>query len=49
MNRGWLRGDPLILLLCKLCAMGFSRSLVIEALDANGYDFQRALNVLLVQ
>nr|XP_019048721.1 hypothetical protein I302_02495 [Kwoniella bestiolae CBS 10118]OCF27651.1 hypothetical protein I302_02495 [Kwoniella bestiolae CBS 10118] len=31
----------------KLCAMGFSRGLVVEALAANGYDFQRALNVLL--
>lgn len=33
----------------KLCAMGFSRSLVVDALDANGYDFQKALNVLLVK
>ncbi|WVQ80854.1 hypothetical protein IAT38_002961 [Cryptococcus sp. DSM 104549] len=31
----------------KLCAMGFSRSLAVEALAANGYDFQKALNVLL--
>ncbi|KAL7418732.1 hypothetical protein Q5752_006415 [Cryptotrichosporon argae] len=31
----------------KLCAMGFSRTLAVEALDANGYDFQKALNVLL--
>ncbi|WWD08984.1 hypothetical protein V865_007099 [Kwoniella europaea PYCC6329] len=31
----------------KLCAMGFSRGLVVEALAANGYDFQKALNVLL--
>jgi epidermal growth factor receptor substrate 15 len=29
--------------------MGFPRSLVVEALDANGYDFQKALNVLLVK
>jgi epidermal growth factor receptor substrate 15 len=29
--------------------MGFSRTLAVEALDANGYDFQKALNVLLVQ
>jgi len=29
--------------------MGFPRSLVIKALDANDYDFQRALNVLLVR
>jgi epidermal growth factor receptor substrate 15 len=27
--------------------MGFSRTLVVEALDANGYSFQKALNVLL--
>ncbi|KAL1413265.1 hypothetical protein Q8F55_001020 [Vanrija albida] len=33
----------------RLCAMGFPRSLVVEALDANGYDFQKALNVLLVK
>jgi len=33
----------------QLCAMGFSRTLVIAALDANGYDFQKALNVLLAQ
>ncbi|WWD22512.1 hypothetical protein CI109_107005 [Kwoniella shandongensis] len=31
----------------KLCAMGFSRGLAVEALAANGYDFQKALNVLL--
>ncbi|WRT63837.1 uncharacterized protein IL334_000762 [Kwoniella shivajii] len=31
----------------KLCAMGFSRTLVVEALAANGYDFQKSLNVLL--
>ncbi|WWC66844.1 uncharacterized protein I206_100751 [Kwoniella pini CBS 10737] len=31
----------------KLCAMGFTRGLVVEALAANGYDFQKALNVLL--
>ncbi|RXK38705.1 hypothetical protein M231_04015 [Tremella mesenterica] len=31
----------------RLCAMGFSRTLAIGALDANGYDFQKALNVLL--
>nr|ODN87640.1 hypothetical protein L203_03421 [Cryptococcus depauperatus CBS 7841] len=31
----------------KLCAMGFSRGLVVEALAANGYDFQKTLNVLL--
>jgi len=30
----------------KLCAMGFSRTLAIGALEANGYDFQKALNVL---
>ncbi|KLT43529.1 hypothetical protein CC85DRAFT_284451 [Cutaneotrichosporon oleaginosum] len=33
----------------RLCDMGFPRSLVVEALDANGYDFQKALNVLLVK
>jgi len=27
--------------------MGFPRTLVVEALDANGYSFQKALNVLL--
>lgn len=31
----------------QLCGMGFPRSLVVGALDANGYDFQKALNVLL--
>ncbi|OCF41630.1 hypothetical protein I317_04540 [Kwoniella heveanensis CBS 569] len=31
----------------NLCAMGFSRGLVVEALAANGYDVQKALNVLL--
>ena len=31
----------------QLCGMGFSRTLVVEALAANGYDFQKALNVLL--
>lgn len=31
----------------KLCAMGFPRELVVEALAANGYDFQKTLNVLL--
>lgn len=33
----------------KLCELGFPRSLVVEALAANGYDFQEALNVLLVK
>ncbi|KAK4684361.1 epidermal growth factor receptor substrate 15, partial [Tremellales sp. Uapishka_1] len=33
----------------KLCAMGFSRALVIDALDANGYDLQKTLNVLLAE
>ncbi|KAJ9096767.1 hypothetical protein QFC21_005037 [Naganishia friedmannii] len=31
----------------KLCNMGFDRSLVIDALEANGYDFSKTLNVLL--
>ncbi|WVR03606.1 hypothetical protein IAU60_000598 [Kwoniella sp. DSM 27419] len=31
----------------NLCSMGFSRGLVVEALAANGYDVQKALNVLL--
>ncbi|GHJ88158.1 hypothetical protein NliqN6_4560 [Naganishia liquefaciens] len=31
----------------KLCNMGFDRSLVVEALEANGYDFSKTLNVLL--
>lgn len=31
----------------KLCAMGFPRELVVEALAANAYDFQKTLNVLL--
>ncbi|ODN96331.1 hypothetical protein I350_08357 [Cryptococcus amylolentus CBS 6273] len=31
----------------KLCAMGFPRDLVIAGLEANGFDFQKTLNVLL--
>ncbi|KAJ9105548.1 hypothetical protein QFC19_003530 [Naganishia cerealis] len=31
----------------KLCNMGFDRNLVVEALEANGYDFSKTLNVLL--
>ncbi|WVQ76203.1 hypothetical protein IAR50_005867 [Cryptococcus sp. DSM 104548] len=31
----------------KLCAMGFPRGLVIAGLEANGFDFQKTLNVLL--
>jgi epidermal growth factor receptor substrate 15 len=31
----------------QLCNMGFDRSLVVEALEANGYDFSKTLNVLL--
>lgn len=38
-----------VLISSQLCAMGFSRSLAIEALDANDYDFQKALNALLVK
>jgi epidermal growth factor receptor substrate 15 len=34
-------------LMAQLCAMGFPRSLVVEALAANSYDFQKTLNVLL--
>ena len=30
-----------------LCGMGFSRTQAVAALEANSYDFQRALNSLL--
>jgi hypothetical protein len=31
----------------QLCGMGFPRVLAVGALESNGYDFQKALNVLL--
>jgi epidermal growth factor receptor substrate 15 len=31
----------------QLCSMGFNRSQAVSALEANSYDFQRALNSLL--
>lgn len=31
----------------QLCSMGFSRTQAVAALEANSYDFQRALNSLL--
>jgi epidermal growth factor receptor substrate 15 len=31
----------------QLCGMGFSRTQAVAALEANSYDFQRALNGLL--
>jgi epidermal growth factor receptor substrate 15 len=31
----------------QLCSMGFSRTQAVVALEANSYDFQRALNSLL--
>lgn len=32
----------------QLCSMGFSRTQAVSALEANSYDFQRALNSLLL-
>ena len=31
----------------QLCSMGFNRTQAVAALEANSYDFQRALNSLL--
>ena len=31
----------------QLCGMGFSRTQAVNALESNGYDFQKALNSLL--
>jgi epidermal growth factor receptor substrate 15 len=31
----------------QLCGMGFSRGQAVAALEANSYDFQKALNSLL--
>jgi epidermal growth factor receptor substrate 15 len=31
----------------QLCGMGFSRQQAVDALEANGYDLQRAINALL--
>lgn len=31
----------------QLCGMGFSRTQAVAALEANAYDFQKALNSLL--
>jgi epidermal growth factor receptor substrate 15 len=33
----------------QLCGMGFSRQQAVTALEANGYDMQRALNSLIGQ